>query len=277
MSWRKSSDEPGRPDKDGLVSPADDPEIESDRLLDALAPAGKTEECDAVSAQLDQFVALGSAGPARMPEIHEHVRQCRHCSFEVTVLERVRRQMASWRDVATAVGGSGAKLQASGGVWYWLSETGRRLSKLNAEDFALGREFAGWCLQPAVAAGTWQSFAEPSLPVAIALTRPVDRLGARLRLELAPEEGASVRPPVWRARISLSGTPKTQRLRVGLIEGEGASLGWRTLGSDRAAEFSVEPPGERTYWLRLEWVDASGDTLQEKVAIPCGSSEQENV
>jgi len=249
-------------------------------VADALAVLEPNEalldDCGQISSSLPDYVALGSIAAERMPAVKEHLDRCEDCAASFRVLIRVREDLASWNDLATAAGKPVPRLVLTGNAWKWLATAGRRLVSLSREDLALGRRVAGWQLRPPLAGAVAFQQARESIPH-LALAAPLEEARSRLHLQVMPEFLPTVHSVVWRVRLEMDRGAAIRHIRVGLGDDQRATKGWRTLGPEKPVEFQVEAPGDSSYWVHLEWPDPGGERMRKKLEIPLRSAAEETL
>jgi hypothetical protein len=266
-------------DDTGTQPPPDRPMADVDgviaRALEILEPIDlRSPDCRHVSSLLAEYVALGADAATRMPGIARHLESCEACSIEYRAHEHVHEDLDSWRALARAAVANISRLVWSGQAWTWRDMMGRLLT-ITSVDLELGRSLGRWRLQPIVTSGDAMAFGEArdrasQVSLTIALDAPRVQLTCNVSSQFVPTHNQSD----WFLRIELGPGEGPRRVRVGLGNAERATRGWRTLEHDRPAEFSIDPPGAKPYWLRISNVDDLHPVQHAAIEIPlAGMSE----
>jgi len=245
--------------------------------LDDIAPGGAAPvECQQVRSMLPEYVDLGEQAEERMPAIKEHLGRCEQCAADLGIILRVREDVDSWRDLASAVGKPGLRVVLVGGIWRWVSAAGRRTVAVNREDSTLGKRVGSWRMLPRPEGAL--AFQEtPQTLQALALGADITEARCRLELHVMPEFLPTVHSVVWRIRIQMERGAGIQSVRVGLGNDQRATKGWRTLAPDRPIEFQIEDPCDKSHWLHLEWSDPLGGIGNKRLEIPLGSAPEDTL
>jgi len=223
--------------------------------------------CADMAASLPSYLALGAQGPARMPEVYEHVSHCRSCLRDLEVLREAGGERSRWSELARALEQS--QQEASiiwwGDNWHLAAAGGSR--RLSAEDFRGRLQVGDWFLDPGPSSRQEMITLGPSITLPLFLRLPGNT--GQIHLEVHKDYDAARQQQRWRIACRLDAASTVEFVNVGVGTADRMATGNLQLHKGKAIDFILfEPPVKQDYWVYFEWLGPGRAWHRQKNRLP---------